>query len=87
LIGNHLDHVGEVFSFRSQFDHWLFQDGLDGHPAGNGGVALLHLQDALPGTPNFPAQLALRGFETAHRAALLLQVGQRLQTVFGLEPI
>jgi len=45
------------------------------------------LQHALEGIPDFPAQLALRGFETAHRAALLLQVGQRLQTVFGLELI
>jgi DNA replication protein DnaC len=43
------------------------------------------LQDAPPGPPDVPAQLSLCGFETAPGPALLLQVRQCLQPVFGLE--
>ncbi len=87
LVSHHLDQAGEVFSFRSQFDHRLFADRLDGNPAGHSGAAFLQIQYPLPGSPDFLAQLALRGFEPTHRAALLLQIGQRLQTIFCLESI
>ena len=64
-----------------------FRTAWTGTSAGYGGSTFLQLQHALPGIPDFLAQLSLGGFETTHGPALVLQVGQRLQTVFGLESV
>ena len=76
-----------MFSFRGQFDHRFLPYGLDGNSSGHGDAAILQLQHALPSTPDFLAQFSLCGFETAHRPALVFQIGQRLQTVLGLQSI
>ena len=87
LIGQHFDEIGQVLAFRGQFDDRLVHHGLDRHSPRCVCATLLQLLDALPNTPDLLAQFAVGGFETAHGPALLFQVGQRLQTVFGLEAI
>jgi len=76
-----------MLSLRSQLHHRLLTQALDGHAPGHGGATFLQLLDTLPGHADFPAQLALCDLEPAHGAALLFEIGEGLQAVFGLEPI
>jgi len=68
-----------VFAFRSQFDDRLVGHALDRPSSRYSRATFLQLLDPLPRAPDFLAQFAVGGFEAAHRAALLLQVGQGFQ--------
>jgi len=76
-----------MFAFRGQFDNRFVHHRLDWDSPRCARATLFQLLDALPSPPDFLAQLTVGGLEAPHRPALLLQVGQRLQTVFGLESI
>jgi len=51
LVGNHLDEVGQVFTFRGQLDHGAGTEVADFHPWRDAAAPGEQLGEALPGRP------------------------------------